>query len=82
MSYNETLNKVQNSFINYMKYYENKYANSIRYFFSLWKLFDMYIKNKPKNPNCMISEKEIYVTDKIFNEIERVKRKKIKYKIE
>ena len=23
MSYNETLNNVQNSFINYMKYYEN-----------------------------------------------------------
>ena len=82
MSYKETLNMVQKSFINYMRYYENKYVNSVRYFFSIWKLFDLYIKNKPKNPNKMISDKEIYVTNKIFYEIERVKKKKIKYKIE
>ena len=69
MSYNETLNNVQNSFINYMKYYENKYANSIRYFFHYGNYLICILK-KPKNPNCMISEKEIYVTDKIFNEIE------------
>ena len=65
---------------NYLNFISKKYISRVPEFFIRWKLFDKYIKNKDINKVQFSSDKDIYITNKIFNQIQIIQnRRKIEY---
>ena len=58
------------SLSNYLNFISKKYIARVPEFFIRWKLFDKYIKNKDINKVQFASDKDIYITNKIFNQIQ------------
>ena len=70
--------RMRNSFYNYLNYIFEYRQDKVPLFFNKWKLFDNYIKNKDKDKTQMITDKEIYITNKIFYQIQKIQKNKRK----
>ena len=68
--------KCINSLSNYLIFIDKKYQSKLPDFFIKWKLFDDFIKNKDINRIQFASDTDIYITNKIFNQIKIVQNRR------
>lgn len=68
--------KCINSLSNYLNFIDKKHQARVPEFFIKWKLFDNYIKNKDINKVQFASDNEIYITNKIFNQIQIIQNRR------
>ena len=68
--------KCINSLSNYLNFIDKKYESRVPEFFIKWKLFDNYIQNKDINKVQFVSDNDIYITNKIFNQIQIIQNRR------
>lgn len=77
MSYKNSQTKYQrqrNAIHNWMSYVSKNYVDTLPIYFNYWVRFTNYMAKRP--PLLTTTDSDIFITDIIFNEIQRVQHKK------